>query len=88
MRYGRHPSLLGLELLNEPGWAVEWDHAQLLSYYSRALALVRAVSADALVVFNVRTAPLRRPRPAPPPTSPLCSFLAGPLLERLSRRLW
>ena len=50
----RHSSLLGIELLNEPGWAVEWNHGLLLrDYYTRALAVVRAFSSQALVVFNV-----------------------------------
>jgi len=52
-RYGQHDALLGIELLNEPAWAVEWNHGRLLDYYTRALALVRAVNSDILVVFNV-----------------------------------
>ena len=52
-RYAPHPSFLGIELMNEPGWAVEWDHGKLLEYYTRAYALVHAASPSALVVFNV-----------------------------------
>ena len=52
-RYAPHPSFLGIELMNEPGWAVEWDHGQLLEYYTRAHALIQAASPSALVVFNV-----------------------------------
>ena len=52
-RYAAHPSFLGIELLNEPGWQVEWTHGLLVEYYTRAVALVRSHSASALVVFNV-----------------------------------
>jgi len=52
-RYGPYPSLLGIELLNEPGWAVEWAHGELLEYYTRAQAIMRAWAPSALVVFNV-----------------------------------
>lgn len=52
-RYGHHPTLIGIELLNEPAWKVEWNHGGLLEYYTRARAIVRAASPHALVVFNV-----------------------------------
>ena len=52
-RYGGRRCLLGIELLNEPSWALEWQHAQLHDYYTRALRAVRKYSAHALVVFNV-----------------------------------
>ena len=52
-RYGAHPAFLGIELLNEPAWVVEWSHGGLLDFYTRAERLVRAASPDALVVFNV-----------------------------------
>ena len=52
-RYGKHKALLGIELLNEPAWAVEWSHGSLLNYYTRALALVRSESPTALVAFNL-----------------------------------
>ena len=52
-RYGPHSALLGIEVLNEPAWAVEWDHGQLLEYYTRAADLVYAASPRAYVVFNV-----------------------------------
>ena len=52
-RYRQHTAFLGIELLNEPAWVVEWDHGALLEYYTRALNLVRAQDSAALVVFNV-----------------------------------
>lgn len=52
-RYGAHPAFLGIELLNEPGWAVEWNHGNLLEYYTQALKIVRAAAPLALVAFNV-----------------------------------
>ena len=52
-RYGAHRAFLGIELLNEPAWKVEWDHGQLLDFYTRAEALVHAASPSALVVFNL-----------------------------------
>lgn len=38
-RYASHPMLLGIELMNEPGWAVEWDHGKLLRYYTEVRPL-------------------------------------------------
>ena len=52
-RYGRHPSLFGFTMLNEPAWKVEWDHGRLLGFYERAYTLIRTASSTALVVFNV-----------------------------------
>ena len=52
-RYGQLSSFMGIELMNEPAWKVEWEHGVLLEYYTRALALVRSISSEALVVFNV-----------------------------------
>jgi len=52
-RFGAHPALLGLELLNEPAWKVEWGHGLLLEFYLRALARIRHYSPSTLVVFNV-----------------------------------
>jgi len=51
--YGPHQAFLGIELMNEPAWVLEWNHDLLLNYYTRAHALVRAVSSEALVVFNI-----------------------------------
>ena len=52
-RYGQHPAFLGIELLNEPAWAVEWSHGTLLDFYARAYKIVRKASPTGLVVFNV-----------------------------------
>lgn len=52
-RYGKNAAFLGIELLNEPSWAVEWNHALLLEYYVQGLKIVRASAPTALVAFNV-----------------------------------
>jgi hypothetical protein len=53
IRYGSHPNLLGIELLNEPSltYSLE-DHLLLEEYYVSAYALVRAHCETCLVVFN------------------------------------
>jgi glucan 1,3-beta-glucosidase len=52
-RYGKHPQLLGLELMNEPGWPIEnKSHSVLLKYYYDSYHIIRESSSTALVVFN------------------------------------
>lgn len=62
-RYGSHPRLLGIELLNEPDPTV--PVVVLKDYYTRAYGLIRAYSKSAWVVFNaVDWAPFVMPEPA------------------------
>ena len=52
-RYGRRPSLLGIELLNEPGYMSElMNHTILLKYYTEAYDIVRTYNTDCMVIFN------------------------------------
>ncbi|RYG66532.1 hypothetical protein EON64_09570, partial [archaeon] len=52
-RYGNHPSLLGIELLNEPGRQYSDEHhAELVQFYAEAYKLIRKVNKRCLVVFN------------------------------------
>ena len=57
-RYGRHPALYGVELLNEPGDSVKRPfeddmRAELIAYYHEAYAAVREHSDTVVVVFCV-----------------------------------
>jgi len=52
-RYGTNSQLLGIELLNEPGYSLEQDHHNdLLNYYQQAYTIIRKYSATANVIFN------------------------------------
>lgn len=53
LRYGRHPALLGIELLNEPSAAtVPLD--TLVSYYEQGYDIVRKYSSSAYVILCQR----------------------------------
>ena len=52
-RYSSHPSLLGIELLNEPSQRYsECNHTLLHQYYVDSYHIIRQYSDSALVVFN------------------------------------
>lgn len=52
-RYGKHPALLGIELLNEPS-AAEVPLDTLVSYYRRGYDIVRNYSDTAYVIMCQR----------------------------------
>lgn len=52
-RYGKHPALLGIELLNEPS-AAEVPLDALVSYYQRGYQIVRKHSSTAYVIVCQR----------------------------------
>ena len=57
-RYGKHPALYGVELLNAPGDLFEVPdegrmRPQLRAYYDEAYAVIRRHSPTAMVVFCV-----------------------------------
>lgn len=55
-RYGRHPALLGIELLNEPSRRV--PKAELLGYYQKAYGIIRGYCGDDVwVVYSDGFAP-------------------------------
>lgn len=57
-RYAGHPSLLGIELLNEPKWTV--PRRKLLKYYESAYRMIRAECGDKVwVVFHDSFRPRR-----------------------------
>ncbi|HSH56048.1 MAG TPA: glycoside hydrolase family 5 protein [Candidatus Limnocylindrales bacterium] len=57
-RYGKQPSLLGIELLNEPKWTI--PRRKLLKYYESAYRMVRAeCGPDVWVVFHDSFRPRR-----------------------------
>jgi glucan 1,3-beta-glucosidase len=52
-RYGQHPNLWGIELLNEPSdFYSANDHELLASFYRDSYHIIRAHSPDCVVVFN------------------------------------
>lgn len=52
-RYGHRSCLLGIEILNEPGYNFESEQsAQLLQYYKDAYLTIRQYSSSALVIVN------------------------------------
>ncbi|XP_027079418.1 probable glucan 1,3-beta-glucosidase A isoform X2 [Coffea arabica] len=52
-RYAQHPSLLGIELLNEP-WAATVPLDVLVSFYEQGYQIVRKYSSSAYVIFCQR----------------------------------
>jgi len=55
-RVGAHPGVLGLELLNEPGWGSAndidaWKQAVLMPFYTAMFAHLRAEVGDELLLF-------------------------------------
>ena len=57
-RYGRHPALYGIELLNEPGDSAKRPfeddmRAELITYYHQAYAAIREHSDTVVVIFCV-----------------------------------
>jgi len=51
-RYSSRSNLLAIELLNEPGWSLEEDHANLLQYYKDCYNEIRKYSDSVLVAIN------------------------------------
>jgi glucan 1,3-beta-glucosidase len=61
-RYGKHPQLLGIELLNEPKWTV--PKSVLLRYYTAAYKMIRQeCSPDIWIVISDNFRPRRWKRP-------------------------
>eukprot|EP01031_Cornospumella_fuschlensis_P028767 gene28767-34730_t len=52
-RYGNHPALLGIELMNEPSrYYSDERHADVVQFYAEAYKIIRKVDKRCLVVFN------------------------------------
>lgn len=52
-RYGNHPKLLGIELLNEPGWDFSTKaHMTLVFYYDAAYKIIRKYNSECWVIIN------------------------------------
>jgi len=64
-RYGNHPALLGISLLNEP--AVTIPKATLLEYYKKAYTIIRELCGDEIwVVYGDGYLPVRWRKELPP----------------------